>query len=263
MEDAIQRRNEDFRSIAERLIFVSDHTKPTHDEQSEEAPLLQGSGIGAAHAGMYMAKSHLFFAGDLNYRTSLQRPSPEDVKTFPQPTKDPKELRHYSHLLADDQLSQQIKERKTLHGLQEACIDFPPTYKYHPRDDISLDDDAQQWNWASHRWPSWCDRIFTSPTSINVQKYQALPLFGTSDHRPVALSASVPLGAVEDAYGNSTIPFSTDPNWRAKRDAARRKEVIYGFLAYLTWTYEGEVLLLASTIGAVGGWLILRSMLLS
>ena len=265
MEDGLERRNEDYRSIAERLVFESDPSNSTADP-SEETPLLQETSSGSSgkskHSGIYHPSSHLFFAGDLNYRTSSVSPSPEDVQSFPQPTKDPKSPSHYSHLLTKDQLTQQMKEGKTLHGLQEAPIDFPPTYKYRSKGDITLDSE-QHWNWASHRWPSWCDRIFYSPTNIKAQSYQALPLFGTSDHRPVALSVSVPLGPVKNAFQEPSIPFSIDPEWRAKRDAARRKEVMFGFLAYLAWTYEGEGMVLASTIGALGGWLILRSILMS
>ena len=83
MEDGLDRRNADYRNIAERLVFTSSHKSPTIDEQAEDAPLLQGSQSESGQSGMYHDKSHLFFAGDLNYRTSLLKPSPEDVKTFP------------------------------------------------------------------------------------------------------------------------------------------------------------------------------------
>ena len=260
MEDQLERRNEDFRSIAERLVFESSQTRERGPDH-EEAPLLQHSGKGSANTGIYEPTSHLFFAGDLNYRTSLIRPGPENVKSFPRPTNDLEDSQHFSQLLKEDQLTLQAKEGKTLHGLQEAPIDFLPTYKYRPK--VEVADDQGPWEWASHRWPSWCDRIFYSPTKIRVHSYQSLPLFETSDHRPVALSASVPLGAVEEAFQERSIPLSIDAQWRARRDAARRKEIMFGLVAYLTWTYEGEGLLLASTIGAVGGWLILRSLLVA
>ena len=260
MEDQLERRNEDFQSIAERLVFESNQIKETGDDH-EEAPLLQDGTKLSASTGIYEPTSHLFFAGDLNYRTSLLRPGPENVKSFPEPTKDSEDPKHFSHLLSEDQLTQQVKQGKTLHGLQEAPIDFLPTYKYHPKVDVA--DDQGPWEWASHRWPSWCDRVFYSPTQIKVHSYQSLPLFATSDHRPVVLSASVPLAAVNNAFSDASIQSSVDAQWKAKRDAARRKEVTFGVLAYLAWTYEGECLLLASTIGAVGGWLILRSLLVS
>jgi hypothetical protein len=262
MEDALARRNKDYQNIAKRLVFVRDEKSPNRDEQDEDSPLLQGTPSGEAEAGIYEASSHLFFAGDLNYRTSLLPPSPEDKKSFPQPTKDETDPTHFSHLLLDDQLTQELKSKKTLHHLIEEPITFPPTYKYHPRKDVTTDDEGE-WPWAQHRWPSWCDRILRSPTNITANGYNCLPLFGTSDHRPVALAASIPLQPVRNnAYSNLSKPFNTDPNWRERRTAARRREIVVGLLAYLTWTWEGNGLLLATTVGAVGGWFIIRSLLL-
>ena len=261
MEDQLARRNQDYQDIVKRLVFVSEAKSPTRDEQEEDNPLLQGSVAGKEGTGIYLESSHLFVAGDLNYRTSLLSPSAEDKKSFPQPTKDESDPTHYSHLLLDDQLTQELKSKKTLHHLIEEPINFPPTYKYHPQQDVTLDSE-QPWPWASHRWPSWCDRILRAPTKVSANAYNSLPLFGTSDHRPVALSLSIPLKVVHDAYGNASAPFAIDPLWRARRDAARRKEIMFGMLAYLTWTWEGNGLLLATIVGAVGGWLIIRSMLM-
>ena len=261
MEDQLARRNKDYQDIAKRLVFVRETKKPARDERDEDSPLLQGSTTGTGEAGIYLSTSHLLFAGDLNYRTSLLSPSAEDVKSFPQPTKNESDPTHFSHLLLDDQLTQELKAKKTLQHLIEEPINFAPTYKYHPQQDVATDD-GQPWHWASHRWPSWCDRVLRSPTNILAHAYDSLPLFGTSDHRPVALSISIPLKKVHNAYSDASAPFTIDPSWRTRRDAARRKEIAYGLLAYLTWTYEGNALLLATTVGAVGGWLIIRSMLL-
>src|SRR5271170_5637758 len=149
-------------------------------------------------SGMYSPDSYLFFAGDLNYRTSEVRPTKEDVeKRFPLPTDNVKDPRHFLHLLAKDQLTQQLKRGKTLNGFSEEAIGFAPTYKY--RGIVGkpvITDDERQWNWASHRWPSWCDRILylDQPSAkLEARNYHALPVFATSDHRPVALSIKVPL----------------------------------------------------------------------
>ena len=261
MEGALDRRNQDYQDIVQRLVFLKEEKKPIQDEQDENNPLLQGMTSGKEDSGMYMASSHLFFAGDLNYRTSRLPPSEEDKKSFPQPTKDESDSAHFSHLLLDDQLTQELESKKTLHHLIEEPIHFAPTYKYHPQQDVMLDDE-QTWHWASHRWPSWCDRVLRSPSNTSATAYNSLPLFGTSDHRPVALSVSVPLKAVYNAFSDAPAPFAIDPSWRARRDAARRKEIVFGLAAYLTWTWEGEGLLLATTVGVGGGWLIIRSMLL-
>jgi hypothetical protein len=103
------------------------------------------------------------------------------------------------------------------------------------------------------------------PAKIRVHKYNTLPLLATSDHRGVALSLSIPLKAVVTPNPSEDLrdvpPFATDPEWKAKRDAARRKELAVGIAAYLTLTWEGNGLLLASVIGVLGSWLVLSSLL--
>ncbi len=281
MEDGLQQRNEDWKSIVKGMVFVSDNSKPhTRDEQDEDVPLLQGTPDGdtSSMAGMYTQQSHLFFAGDLNYRTSVLKPSPEDVKNFPQPTSNKQDPKHFSHLLAEDQLTEQLEARRALHGLIEAPITFPPTYKYATDAKAPAQgDDARGWKWATHRWPSWCDRILyldlpkamlqNNPSStIKVHKYKALPLFPTSDHRPVALSLSIPMAALPSADESvdnirQHPPFELDPQWKAKRDLARKEEIIVGLAAYLSLTWEGNGLLIATVIGGIGGWLIIYSLL--
>lgn len=286
MEEALDRRNEDYKNIVQRLVFVPDQSsKPvSEDESGEDAPLLQGqrpSPPESSETGMYSTSSHLFFAGDLNYRTSLLRPSIQDYEeNFPQPAKDDGDPRHFQHLLAEDQLTQQVKAGKTLYGLTEAPINFPPTYKYctDGNSKAVTFDGERHWRWARHRWPSWCDRIFfrgKGDIKVHPLRYTCLPLFATSDHRPVALAATVPLkaGATDNAPGQqserapapspspSPSAFGIDPEWRSRRTLARKKELVVGLMAYLALTWEGNALLLATTIGAVGGWLIIRSLL--
>ena len=242
-EPALEKRNQDYREIVERLVFVG--TSPGENAIA---------GDSSTENGMF-ARSHIVFAGDLNYRTSSLPPTKENAEDFPQPTKNSEDPLHWSHLLPHDQLNEEVKANKTLQGLQELPISFPPTYKYTPKDEVSLDSE-RHWPWAAHRWPSWCDRIFFSK-AVDPRTYEALPLFGTSDHRPVALSLSISLGPVTP----QTPPFKVDPDWQAKRAVARRKELAVGTVAYLTWTKEGNGLLLASVIGLCGFILILRSML--
>lgn len=291
MEDMVERRNEDYKNIVRRLVFVPDSKMKKHlssDEEEEDAPLLQGEEPSdhdhdnrTVADGMYSASSHLFFAGDLNYRTSSLRPSPQDVnEKFPhRGTTNEADPRHFQRLLAKDQLTQQIEAGRTLHGLSEAPITFPPTYKYQTDGSkavifTSSMDDLQHWSWARHRWPSWCDRILFwndrgsigHDVKVAPQRYTCLPLFATSDHRPVALAASVPLKAVSNAgqggSASSAQPFNIDPEWKSRRAQARTKELVVGLLAYLTMTWEGNGLLLATGIGVASGWLIIRSLLM-
>jgi len=256
-EDATQRRNQDFRAVAERLVFVAEQKHSVRDERDEDTPLLQSPARGTGAKGIYDPTTHLFVAGDLNYRTSSRPPTPEDALSFPQPTADPKDPSHWSHLLKQDQLHKEVEAGRTLHGLHESPIEFPPTYKYRNKEDVTQDVE-RPWQWATHRWPSWCDRIFYSPTNLKPHTYQALPLFDTSDHRPVALSVSIPLQSVSSSSWQEA-PFKIDPEWKSKRSAARRKELAVGIVAYLTWTTEGQCVLLATAIAACGLGYILRS----
>lgn len=281
MEDGLEQRNLDWRSIVERLVFSNQEFPSIRrgGDADESTALLDGhrsSDTDPNRSHLFVPNGYLFLAGDLNYRTSSTAPSKADVVRFPRrgvPREDPS---HYSHLLKEDQLVREMHEGRAFHGLTEAPIDFPPTYKYSEaarRQGMDIDAD---WHWSSHRWPSWCDRILylDNPSlagdsgRVRAHVYDALPLLPHSDHRPVALAASVPLvhnrdpsGAEHmDANGETAVPFAIDPSWRYRRDVARRKEIVVGVLAYLGLTWEGNGMLLASTLGIVGAWVVLQTM---
>lgn len=283
MEDAVHQRNDDWRAIVERLVFERPGTaRPTHEtgetaEEPERTALLHES---TSHApedlrGIFIPTSYLFLAGDLNYRTSDASPSKQDSARFPQAHADPTSALHYSHLLKEDQLIREMQQSRTFHGLSEAPITFPPTYKYtsaarQAAGNTNLDEGAQEWLWTSTRWPSWCDRVLylESPPGLDRDAqvkplaYKALPLFPTSDHRAVGFSALVPVRPASQGVTTRTVaPFPIDSKWRRKRDAARTKEMVVGGLAYLGWTWEGNGVLVASIVGILGAWLVLRSLL--
>ncbi|KAI9733541.1 MAG: hypothetical protein M1834_003142 [Cirrosporium novae-zelandiae] len=274
MEEGLRGRNQDWADIVRNLVFSStDNTADKsieergENEQEEEHPLLNAQEQFEESKGVYRASSYLFLAGDLNYRTSNFGPSPEDHLTYPRPLDAPENPEHYSELFLKDQLTREIKAGNTCHGLIEPPINFPPTYKYKSNGD-----------WARHRWPSWCDRILfldipewvknTDPTArIDVHNYIALPQFKTSDHRPVAMSLSLPLKSIappEDLSNGSdprlSPPFQIDPNWNSTRCTARRREFVIGVLSYLGLTWEGNGILLGTFLAALGGWLIIQSM---
>ena len=313
MEDALQRRNQDWANIVRGMVFTS--VSPTavrktttqrlpHEPSSEIDPLIPPSPVEEDSippmSGLYTPTSYLFFSGDLNYRTSSTPPSPSAYLTWPQPTQDRNAPEHYSHLLPSDQLTRERHANRTLHGLQEAPIDFPPTYKYSDQarslanknfvnNDTSSnndddDDDDDTWLWAKHRFPSWCDRILYLPLpswmppstpQISIHKYTALPLLPSSDHRPVACSFSIPAtpipepgiedeDEVEDGEGDDVRlapPFELDPQWKYRREIARMKEVVVGLMCYLGLTWEGRGGLFAVVVGAVGGWVVVWSLL--
>jgi hypothetical protein len=276
MEFAVEQRNADWRSIVERLVFskrgtgtTAGRTRIEGENGTEEGTALLRDSEGGQD-GMFVPTTYLFFGGDLNYRTSSTRPTENDHARFPRSGADPSSPAHYSQLLKDDQLAREMRLSRSLHGLSEAPIDFPPTYKYR-----GLGRNEDDWRWALGRWPSWCDRILYLDTpswmpelpAVKQHAYEALPLFPTSDHRPVALAISVPLKAIrlpdeaeEGADVRLAAPFPLDPDWEAKRNSARAKEVIVGLAAYLGLTWEGNGILLASAMGVLGTWLVLRSL---
>ncbi|MCJ1287291.1 hypothetical protein MMC26_006639 [Xylographa opegraphella] len=304
MEWELQRRNEDWRNIVQQLVFMPVDKKAVRRSQfrnSEDEPLLPGSVDNASTptSGIYTPVSYLFFAGDLNYRTSSSKPTPTDFSRYPQPALDQTSLKHYSKLLESDQLAAELQAQNTAHGMTEAEIDFPPTYKYSDaaREVAAANEKIQspplqrantlsesanrdeQWMWAKHRWPSWCDRILyldiphwmssQDPNArIQIHKYTALPLMSTSDHRPVILLLSIPLRPIPpphdevlDRDWRLDPPFPIDPQWRQRRRIARSKEILVGLSAYLGLTWEGRGILIAMLIGALGGWAIIVSML--
>lgn len=304
MEDAVKRRNQDWRDVVERLVFtpvdlkavrIAKRAQVTRAANGEDEPLLPGSVDNASEptTGIYTPTSHFFLAGDLNYRTCSTSPSADDHTSWPQPA-NVTHSQHYSNLLHVDQLAIEKKAKRTLHGLEEASIDFPPTYKYSDTGRLYAEREEQlasagygrrntvpkeEWHWAKHRWPSWCDRILyldlprwmklVDPTAkIQILRYTALPLMSTSDHRPVVLSLSLPLKPIpppteEVTDGDVRVkpPFPIDPTWRERRAAARRKEIVVGLSAYITLTWEGRGVLIAILVGALGGWAVIRSML--
>ena len=288
MENGLDRRNEDWKNIVRGLGFspveqgvIAARARATQAATDEDRPLLPGSsGPTIPTSGLYTPTTHLFLAGDLNYRTSRVKPTPNDYAKYPQPTKNTADPQYYTHLLQGDQLTYELKAQSTCHGLQEAPIDFPPTYKYSDKARADTEaDDGLRWDWANHRWPSWCDRILyldlprwmkdEDPSiEIQVHGYSALPLMSTSDHRPVALSLTIPLKPIpppddEDADGDLRLhpPFAIDPQWRQKRATARRKEIVVGLAAYFALTWEGRGILLAMLMGALSAWAIVKSMI--
>jgi hypothetical protein len=279
MEGELLRRNQDWKSIVRGLVFSSTSSKRKANDTSlsgEERPLLS---ISPRDASIYKPTSHLFLAGDLNYRTSLLSPSPTDHNTtFPQPHHTPDSENHFTTLFESDQLTQERLAGRTCHGLTEAPITFPPTYKYNSEEPfLTPDAELSKWPWAKHRWPSWCDRILYLPLppwltrsqpslSITTHKYSALPLLPTSDHRAVTLDVSVPIKQIpapdEGEQGDDPRikpPFEINIDWRRKRERARQLELVVGFALYFTTTKEGGAVAVAVLVGAVGAFYAIRA----
>ncbi|KAI1392259.1 DNase I-like protein [Hypoxylon trugodes] len=228
MEWNLDKRNKNWESIVSGLVFedpkkfterssMQTSTLPANEDSEAEVALLeQDSNEKALHEiSIYKPSSHLFVCGDLNYR--LSKISPASDSTFPDV--DPESPNHFARFLARDQLTAEKNAGRTLHGLSEASINFPPTYKLvlSPKakpqaqlgrigDDESEENDMDdvEWSWALHRWPGWCDRVLfldipwwaresAGGTKMRVTAYDAIPAVRSSDHRAVFLRLEVPM----------------------------------------------------------------------
>lgn len=292
-EDAWPRRNADWKAICETLVFepavpydsASASASRTPSLETEAQPLLRRSLEGSARPhGIFSPPSYVFFAGDLNYRTADKPPAPGAFASWPQPDSD------LEAFFATDQLNRERDAQRTVHHLSEAPVKFPPTYKYSSKaqhlvvDYARLADTSnnastlsspptipdaklarlatshpeEAYLWAKHRVPSWCDRIlYSSSASVQVHAYTALPVQPTSDHRPVVLSCSVPRRPLSKTESVATPPFAISPTWRARRDVARRYEVVVGVGAYLGFTSQGQTVLVGAVLAVLVGSVIL------
>ena len=298
MEWNLKRRNEDWRNIVRRLVFepvsysslsrsrkhrLYDAASP----DTETKPLLSPDDHDDASSkdqsrGIYTPTSYLVLAGDLNYRTGSAAPNQIEQHRFPQPCEDESYPRHYWHLLSSDQLEAERKAGRTMHGLKEAPVEFPPTYKYSDSARSKLqsgeskaedmdDTESGSWEWAKHRWPSWCDRVLyldipswmDSTKQVKINGYKALPLMASSDHRPVACSLDLPHEAItsptleqQKAGGvRCNPPFMIDPYWKGRRRRARAGEIVAGVTISLVTSWRFLlVLFLTAMIVIVGQW---------
>ncbi|KAL6710493.1 hypothetical protein ACN47E_008541 [Coniothyrium glycines] len=264
MESNVQARNKDWENLIRNLVFLNDDD--TAYSSSEERPLLVAdTHLPSDHNRLFHQGNHVFFYGDLNYRTHDSPPHGDAHKSFPQPSAPESSPRHFARLLEADQLTREKAANRTLHGFEELPINFPPTYKYavshrlqHNSAKQAPNIDDESWEWSKHRYPSWCDRILFLPShtssKLEPQRYTALPVQSTSDHRPVALSIRIEQKPVTaDASDiRAQSPFSINPNWKARRDAARRWEYVVGVLSYLALTNKGRIMLVTLTAALLG-----------
>ncbi len=265
---ASEPRTPEERELSEWLLSAEQE-----DELAEHHDTLRDISI-------FRPASYLFVAGDLNYRIGDRTPPMSAL--FPSLDDGPQ---HWSHFLDRDQLTRERLARRAFHGMSEADVRFPPTYKYdvlpqhhHSQAGGEEEPDALAsvpWRFAPHRWPSWCDRVlyldvpaWAGPRAghIDVRAYHSLPLMRTSDHQPVFFRATVPvLGAAQlalsesEAVGDSDdpraqLPVPIDVDAWERRAAARRREILVGWSMLLWCTREGAVFIATLLFVGVTSW---------
>ncbi|KAI1453041.1 DNase I-like protein [Annulohypoxylon moriforme] len=303
MEWNLKKRNKNWESIVSGLTFedpkkISERpsTQRTlqgnEDSETQEPLLEQELTQRAIHdTSIYKPSSHLFVAGDLNYRLSEKSPIPNS--TFPDI--DPESPNHFSQFLDRDQLSAEKAAGRTLNGLSEAPIKFPPTYKLVPspkskarsgvvqveneEDDLDIG-----WSWAIHRWPGWCDRILfldipwwvretVGDIKMNIRAYDAIPAVRSSDHRAVFLRLEVPmlepakLLPTESAFktelsadGSQPIdpriklPFPVDFQSWGHRTQIKKWESTIGWLMLVSQSKQGTMAFVVFLLIGFGTW---------
>ncbi|RCI08733.1 hypothetical protein L249_4741 [Ophiocordyceps polyrhachis-furcata BCC 54312] len=318
MEWNLPRRNANWAAIMRGLTFenpegvlamegLGAEEMEGEDDEDEGARLLNGNEVDRDEdrqhdrlrrrlhdLSVYKPSSHLFVAGDLNYRIAPTPPPPGASL----PSLDPRSQHYFGTFLPLDQLTRERIAGRTLHGLVEAPVTFPPTYKYlskgcrdgdgdggfydesqHYEDDDDDDDDDTdndkdlvRWRFASHRWPAWTDRILyldmpswlEGRQQMHVRAYDALPVLRTSDHRAVFLRVDVPLVAPADLAARPSSSSSSldaaDPRIRLPveidPEAWARRRAARQKERFLGWT----MLLWSSPEGA---WLLLASLVVA
>ncbi|KAL7923378.1 Endonuclease/exonuclease/phosphatase [Trichoderma austrokoningii] len=305
MEWNLPRRNANWGAIMRGLTFENpeevlsqmrrdaesrgegESTSSEEGDASEQSRLLRQQDVRLQQQfhdlSVFKPSSHLFVAGDLNYRISTTSPTPNSAF----PSLEPGSENYYTHFLHLDQLTRERLAGRTLHGMSEPEITFPPTYKYvvdsKTKPSNSSIDDEMKWEFAPHRYPGWTDRILflELPSWIdgkmNVRAYDALPVIRTSDHRPVFLRVDVPLVAPADlapppavlkaaASAESgaldprvRLPVEIDPEAWERRVAARRREIAAGWTMFLGSTRQGAYVLSTVLMAGVGGYWLYRS----
>ena len=244
-------------------------------------------------ASVFKPTTHLFVAGDLNYRISSTTPPP--LASFP--SFDMASEHHYSNFLPRDQLTQERLAGRAFHGMTEAPVTFGPTYKFNVLDSAAgaANEAAVRagaapngvpevpWRFAPHRWPGWCDRVlyldvpaWVAPAgrraAVDVRAYDALPVVRTSDHRPVFFRAAVPLLRADEMRPSPEAemegassrdprlapPVPVDVHAWERRAAARRREVLVGWSAFFWSTKEGALVMTTLLALGFGIWWLWR-----
>ncbi|KAI1100987.1 DNase I-like protein [Jackrogersella minutella] len=301
MEWNLNKRNKNWESIVSGLVFEDprkmvenpsmQHALQDSEDSETQEPLLELDSTEKAihNISIYKPGSHLFVAGDLNYR--LSKTSPASDSTFPDV--DIESPNHYARFLARDQLTTEKCAGRTLQGLSEAPIKFPPTYKLvlspksKPQTELGRieveedDTDEVGWSWALHRWPGWCDRVLfleipwwvqetVGDIKMKVTAYDAIPALRSSDHRPVFLRLEVPmlepteLIPTESAYETDLsaepvdprvkLPFPIDFQSWEHRAHVKKWESTIGWSMLISQSKQGIMAFVTVLLIGLGTW---------
>ncbi|KAK7999780.1 hypothetical protein PG990_012380 [Apiospora arundinis] len=278
MEWNLERRNRNWESIG------------TNQRRLRTTAISPRNGKKLHDVSIYKPGGHLFVAGDLNYRLSKTAPPSDAV--FPV-IDDSTSEDYYPRFLALDQLTAEKEAGRTLHGLSEAPINFPPTYKYNvlPKtnsgSELEEDNGNEEikWKFAKHRWPGWCDRVLwldipdwvkgvgssKKCPEMKVTAYDCLPVVRSSDHRGVFLRVQVPILSPNELKPPASLVETTlqehdlvDPRIRLPkaidveswehRASVKKWESLVGWSMFVSQSKQGIMVFTTAFIVALGLW---------
>ncbi|KAG0151172.1 hypothetical protein CROQUDRAFT_651379 [Cronartium quercuum f. sp. fusiforme G11] len=184
----VETRNRDYADICRRLTFRRQTIIPQSRAPKMSIPSLKfvpgkNASSPSPHSEIFRT-GHLFWAGDLNYRTDLSYSAAKALASTGQ----------LERLLAADQLRYQMESGKVFEGFEEGVIKFRPTYKF----DVGTSDyDTSE----KQRIPSFTDRILYLPgrtNDVEVISYNSDEIPKMSDHKPVGATFSVGVYVIDD-----------------------------------------------------------------
>lgn len=260
----VARRNEDWRQIAQRLVFEPSSVVPLPVLQPAVNTMSSGEGkapppepIDAMDYALYDTH-HLFVLGDLNYRVATGVPSAQNTKT-PEPI-DAETVRsvarsfdasRWASILPYDQLLREHAAGRTLQGLHVPDVSLPPTYKYKAG--------GEMLQFSKKRLPGWPDRILWGSSdatrgsaAIACELYRSLLRYTTSDHKPITAIVQLPLH-IDRRSALMRKPFVIDPHWRRWRFIGVVLDRLVGYLwSFLLLFGNGNLYLALAELGLLG-----------
>lgn len=132
--------------------------------------IIKNTGFGEHNVDIIHDYDHLFWLGDLNYRT--EKKFDETVQLLHE--------KKYDEIIACDQLKKEIKKKRVFIDFKEGNITFAPTYRWERKENIVSNKKEQP--------PSYTDRVLwhsLDTTSLTQKEYSSAPDMFGSDHRPV------------------------------------------------------------------------------
>jgi hypothetical protein len=144
---------------------------------------------------------HCFWFGDMNYRLDAELMPPKENKSDPMSWDERWDHvlqlikgQKWTTLLQYDELLEEIKSGRVLHGFQMVVPSFRPTFKVARGSDSSQKDLHEYFN--NKRIPAYCDRILWHSLPglkehVRPHMFSSCEDFNSSDHKPVVARFSV------------------------------------------------------------------------